>query len=279
MSEQKNEVAEKPKQQSFSVALSESLESARGALPQGFNSERYVQNAVALLNENTTLADFAKQYGTGQIIQGLRRGAFLGIDALNKEFYLIPYKNVLNFMVDYRGHVKLAKKYSIRPIKEIYAKIVREGDLFEESIVNGNPLINFKPKSFNNGKISGAFAVCQFTDGGMDYDTMSLEDLENTRKQSKASNSPAWLKFTAEMYKKTVLHRLCKHIEIEFEQPGQKQIFEEDCAIETDQQKIAHAEIKENENTEDFEIPQEEEIETVENPKMADDNMPDFMKW
>ena len=109
----KNEVAEKPKQ-SFSLALSESLNEVRGALPKELNTERFVQNAVALLNENTTLADFAKQYGTGQIKQGLMKGAFLGLDALNSEFYLIPYKNVLSFMVDYRGNVKLAKKYSIR---------------------------------------------------------------------------------------------------------------------------------------------------------------------
>ena len=278
---EKNEVAEKPKQ-SFSVALSESLNEVRGALPKELNTERFVQNAVALLNENTTLADFAKQYGTGQIKQGLMKGAFLGLDALNSEFYLIPYKNVLSFMVDYRGNVKLAKKYSIRPIKDIYAKVVRDGDLFEESIVNGNPLINFKPKAFNNAKIIGAFAVCLFADGGMMYDTMSIEDLENTRSASRAKDSPAWKKFTAEMYKKTVLHRLCKHIELEFDQPDQKKYFEEDSEIETDQQKIVQEEIKQNENSEEFEIPQEEEqeIETIENPVMAEEeiDLPEFMK-
>ena len=78
------------------------------------------------------------------------------------------------------------------------------------------------------------------------------------------------------------LHRLCKHIELEFDQPDQKKYFEEDAEIETDQQKIAQEEIKQNENSEEFEIPQEEEqeIETVENPVMADQeiDLPEFMK-
>ena len=71
-----------------------------------------------------------------------------------------------------------------------------------EVIVNGEQGINFKPKPFNDGKIIGAFAVVLYTDGGMAYDTMSLADLENTRKASKASNSPAWKNFTGEMYKR-----------------------------------------------------------------------------
>lgn len=244
-----NELAKKD---TFSTQLTTSLVEVKEALPQDFNISRFVQNAVALLNENTQLMDFAKKHGTGQIKQGLMKGAYLGLDAMNKECYLIPYGSQLNFMIDYRGNVKLAKKYSIRPIKDIYAKLVREGDDFEETIINGEPSVNFKPKAFNDGKIVGAFAVCLFADGGMVYDTMSLADLENTRKSSKASNSPAWKNFTGEMYKKTVLHRLCKHIELEFDNPRQNELFVEDVAIETDTQAIVEMEIEENANAEEF---------------------------
>ena len=157
-------------------------------------------------------------------------------------------------MIDYRGNVKLAKKYSIRPIKDIYAKIVREGDDFNERVMGGEPTIYFNPKPFNDGKIIGAFAVCQFKDGGMVYDTMSVKELENTRSASKAKNSPAWQKFTGEMYKKTVLHRLCKHIELEFDNPEQTTLFREDVEIETDTQKLVENEIEVNANTVEFEI-------------------------
>lgn len=243
-----NEVAKKSP--SFSVALTEKLDSVSDALPKDFNKARFVQNALALINDNKDL----QKYGAQQLMSGLLKGAYLGLDFYSKECYLVPYGNTLNYQTDYRGAKKLAKKYSIRPIKDIYAKIIREGDEFEEAIINGEPTINFRPKFLNDGKIIGAFAVCMYADGGIAYDVMSLKDLENTRKASKASNSPAWRNFTAEMYKKTVLHRLCKHIELDFENPTQRSMFTAGMEIETDPQKISEAEIEEHANTEDFDM-------------------------
>lgn len=246
-----NEVATK---ETFSGSLMTALTENAMALPKDFNTTRFVQNAVALLNENTMLSDFAKQYGTGQINQGLMKGAYLGLDAMNKEFYLIPYKNTLSFMVDYRGAEKLCRKYAQRPVKDIYAKLVREGDDFSELIVDGHPSINFKPKAFNNNPIIGAFAVCLFDDGGILYDTMSLDELENTRRSSKASNSPAWTKYTGEMYKKTVLHRLCKHIGLDFDNANQIEAFYEDSEINTDMKEQAQSDIENETSTEIFDV-------------------------
>lgn len=250
----KNEVAtqNEGKAMTFDMYLSQKLDSVRDALPKDFNKQRFVQNAMALIHDKPEL----KNYNQNEIVMGLLKGAYLGLDFYNKECYLIPYGEQLNYQTDYRGAKKLAKKYSIRPIKDIYAKLVREGDEFEEVIINGEQGINFKPKAFNDGKIVGAFAVCLYQDGGMIYDAMSLADLENTRKSSKASNSPAWKNFTGEMYKKTVLHRLCKHIELDFENPTQQTAFMAGMEVETDMEKIVEAEISENANTEDF-VPME----------------------
>lgn len=248
-----NEVANKTggavaEKKTFSMVLTDKLNSVSDALPKDFNKARFVQNALALLNDNKDL----QKYSQEQLMGGLLKGAYLGLDFFSKECYLIPYGNSLNYQTDYRGAVKLAKKYSIRPIKDIYAKLVREGDELDEYIMNGEQSLNFKPKPFNDGKIIGAFAVCLFADGGITYDTMSLADLENTRKSSKASNSPAWQKFTGEMYKKTVLHRLCKHIELDFENPTQLSTFTAGMEIETDTEKIVEMEVEENANTEEF---------------------------
>ena len=166
-------------------------------------------------------------------------------------------------MVDYRGAEKLCKKYSIRPIKEIFAKLVREGDLFEENIVDNEPSITFRPKPFSTAPIIGAFAVCNFSDGGMKYETMSLEELNKCRSKSKASNSMAWKDFPEQMYIKTVLHRLCKHIELDFDSAEQRQEFDDDVAIETDPQEIRNNEINQNANSVDFEF-EDAEVKPVE---------------
>ena len=204
-----NEVAVK-----FSTQLTDKLVSVESALPKDFNRERFVQNCLAVMNETPQLA----KINPSQTIQGLLKGAYLGLDFLNRECYLIPYGNSVQFQTDYKGEVKFAKKYSTRKIKDIYAKVVRQGDEFVEEINDGNPSIDFKPIPFNDGDIIGAFAIVLYQDGGMAYEVMSVKDINSVRQNySKASQSKAWKNSFDEMCKKTVLRRLCKHVDTNFE--------------------------------------------------------------
>ena len=244
-----NEVAQK--QPLFTDMLRNELITQSSALPRDFNTERFVQNSKALLNGNETLFKFAKQYGTGQIINGMMRGAFLGLDFMNSEAYLIPYKETLSFMPSYKGMIKLCNKYATRPISTIYAKVVKEGDEFSEEIVNGQPSITFRPKPFNDGKMVGCFAVCLYNDGGMVYEVMSKADVDMCRKSSKAQNSPAWQRFELEMAKKTVLRRLAKSISIDMDEKL-ADAMNAGLEIETDPQKIAERETAENGNSEEL---------------------------
>lgn len=210
----------------LSVVLSDelALPSISDALPKDFNKARFVQNAVALVTENENLSKVPQS----KLIPGLLKGAYLGLDFFNKECYLIPYGPELQFQIDYKGSVKLAKKYAVRPVEEIYARIVREGDEFSEEIKDNEPRINFKPKPFNNGKIVGAFAVCQYKDGGAKVEVMSIDQLDAAKRMSKAQTGTAWKFFPEEMYKKTVIRRLCKGIPIEFENSKQEMLMHDD---------------------------------------------------
>lgn len=244
------QVAKKTEKKSFSLALNEKLISVQSALPKDFNRERFVQNCLALLNDNPQLA----KYSQAQLIQGLLKGAYLGLDFFNKECYLIPYGNQLQYQTDYRGQMKLAKKYSIRPIKSITAELVRQGDEFNYYMEDGEPHVSFKPLPFNeDSPVIGAYALVLFTDGGVMVEMMSLKDLENTRQSSKAKNSPAWTNFTGEMYRKTVIHRLLKKIELEFETPEQRREFTADVALENEGDIFKQAEADTAEaNSEEF---------------------------
>ena len=238
------QIAEKP--QTFSEGLTTSLMEAKDGLPSGFNMTRFVQNAVALLNGNEVLSKFAKQYGTAQIKAGLMRGAFLGLDALNQECHLVPYGSTLNFSVDYRGDMKLIKKYSTRPVLDVYAKLVRQGDEFQLYIKEGRQTFDFKPLPFNDGAIIGAFAVILYKDGGLDIEEMSLKELEKVRSKSKMANGMAWKDFTGEMYKKTVIHRIKKKATLEFENPFQKDYWEEEMQIKTEKEAVDLPDISED---------------------------------
>ena len=67
---------------------------------------------------------------------------------------------------------------------------------------------------------------------------MSVKELEKVRSKSKMANGMAWKDFTGEMYKKTVLHRIKKKVTIEFENPAQKEYWDEDMAIHTGREKV-----------------------------------------
>ena len=229
--------------------LTDKLVSVEDALPKDFNRARFVQNSIALLNDDP---DKFKEFSPAAIMAGLVRGSILGLDFFSKECYLVPFGGKLEFMPSYTGQVKLAKKYSQRPLKEIYARLIRQGDEFEEVIVNGEPTINFKPKFLNDGDIIGAFAVAIYKDGGLQYEVMSLKELEQVRSCSKSKTSPAWSKFPGEMYKKTVIRRLCKHIDIEFENPSQMAEYNSDMAMEDDPVKLNEIEVEAEANTIDF---------------------------
>ena len=200
------------------------LPSVSDALPKDFNKARFVQNTVALVQDNKDLA----KYPQAKLVPGLLKGAYLGLDFFNKECYLIPYGDDLQFQIDYKGMQKLVKKYAVRPVDEIYARIVREGDEFSEEVKDNEPVINFKPKPFNDGKIIGAFAVCQYKDGGAKVETMSKEQLDAAKRMSKAQTGTAWKFFPEEMYKKTIIRRLCKGIPVELENSRQEALMQDE---------------------------------------------------
>lgn len=209
--------------------LNKLIVSKLDAMPKGFNQQRFLQNCMAVLQETKGIENCQPL----SVARTLLKGAFLGLDFFQKECYAIPYGNSLQFQTDYKGETKMAKKYSIRPIKDIYAKVVREGDEFQEEILGVQQVVNFKPISFNNNAIVGAFAVVLYQDGGMEYETMSTEQIESIRENfSKMKNGLMWTKTPEEAYKKTVLRRLTKKIEKDFSSIEQARTYEESSDME-----------------------------------------------
>jgi recombination protein RecT len=111
--------------------------------------------------------------------------------------------------------------------------VVKEGDQFDEIVMDGRQSLNFKPLAFNDNPIIGAFAVVLYDDGGMQYETMTKKDIDVVRTgYSKMSTGQSWTKSFSEMARKTVLRRLCKHIEIDFENKEQKIAYDESADVE-----------------------------------------------
>lgn len=258
--------------------LNSLLESKAAALPKDFNKTRFLQNSITVLQDTKGI----EKCNAISVARTMLKGAFLGLDFLNKECYAIPYGNSLQFQTDYKGEIKLAKKYSIEPIRDIYAKLVRKGDFFEEEIKEGKQYVNFKPIPFNNDSIIGAFAICFFADGSMKYDTMSKEEIDKTRDDySKMPKGTSWTKSYGEMCKKTVLRRLCKMISLDFDNIEQRQAWEDGADAEFEKKNSKPKNILDVE-THDAIIAEEAEFQIIDegtdDGKETDDDIPDVFK-
>ncbi len=239
------------KRPSFSDALTAELNEAKDSLPANFNVQRFVHNSIALLNGNETLVKFNKQYGSSQIKAGLIRAAYLGLDALNSECYLVPYGSTINFVTSYKGMIKMVKKYSQDGVKRVFADIIREGDEITATIADGKKGLAIKQNLLSKNPVIGCLAQVIYSDGDLDYEYMSLDDLQKVRNLSKAKNSLAWSTFTEEMYKKACIRRLLKRVTLDLDANIAKEL-DSGIDIETDQKILRDREVQENENSEDF---------------------------
>lgn len=205
------------------------LKTKKDALPKDFNETRFIQNCIVVLQDTKDI----EKADPASVARTLLKGAFLGLDFFNRECYAICYGGKVQFQTDYKGEKKLVKKYSINPIRDIYAKLIRDGDEFLEEVKDGLQVVNFRPKTLNDGDIIGTFAVCLFKDGSMLYEVMTKKEIEHIKTSfSKQSTGQAWTKSYGEMARKTVLRRLCKHIEVDFESAEQDKAFEDGSHVE-----------------------------------------------
>lgn len=151
--------------------------------------------------------------------------AQLGLNPANGELYILPYREkdgyVLNFEESYLGKKKKVKKFSSDNLLEAIAFVVREEDIYEPEVdlFKGDTLV-FNPKPFNDGRVIGAVCYLKFKDETRNRIVeMSLKELEQVKEASRdkmnGKLSPAWKKWESEMYKKAVLKRALKDIEIE----------------------------------------------------------------
>lgn len=275
----KNEVA--VGKTAFAEGFKAELTNVQQALPPDLNIEKFVLNCEHLLagKSGENIVNYAKKYGMTAVRRGMVQGAILGLDAMNKEYYLVPYGSELQFLQSYVGRRKLVMKHSIEPVENIFAEVIRQGDTFERWSEDGVWHYKHIQNGFD-GVVVGAFCVCKFANGSILLETMSLADLEKVRKQSKASNSPAWTNFKEEMYKKSVMNRLTKRISLDFDNPTQRDLYDEDGAINVER---PHNEGK-NIFMDDFETTETEaEDDIVEDTDVIDYSdinaeMPDFLK-
>lgn len=229
-------------QKNLSTYFTGALDSTAN-LPANVDKQRLALNFVSLIQDHPELRKFGADIMAPMVV----RCAKDNLDVLNNEVYIYEgYGGKLTYTPSYKGLRKMAIEKSVKPINQIYSKLIKDGDEFEEEFSNGQQHIHFKSKFGNNGPIVGVFAVCVFDDNTEVYEVMTKEEIDACK--AKSRNSGAWKDFYGEMAKKSCVRRLCKNITLDFTDKQQADTFMGVDEFIDDPKEQAEKDVAENAN-------------------------------
>lgn len=187
------------------------------ALPKHLTPDRFIRIACTAMLKTPKLMECTQT----SVFNALLSLSQLGLEPDGRRAHLIPYGNVCQLIVDYKGLVELAMRSG--NVANIHADVVCDNDefVYDRGQITKHA-INFREK---RGNVFAAYATVRFKDGTEKTEVMNKEEIEAIRKRSKAGNDGPWVTDWNEMAKKTVFRRLSKWITLS---PEYHEILEKD---------------------------------------------------
>jgi recombination protein RecT len=184
------------------------------ALPRHLNADRMCRIALTEFRKNPRLAECDPRSVFAAIIIASQIGLEPGVLG---QAYLIPYGRECQLIPGYQGLVELVRRSGL--VMRIEAHVVRAGERFTyktglQTILEHEPMLDG-----NLGALRLAYAVAEFKDGGYHTEVMAQDQIERIRDRSQAvinakkyNKQTAWDTDPEEMWRKTVLRRICKYL-------------------------------------------------------------------
>ena len=226
-------VAEKPKDLAHLLASPSVQNQIKAALPRHMTAERMARIATTELRKVPKLAQCDPMSFLGAVIQcaqlGLEPGNALG------HAYMLPFDKrgkvngkwqtvgtEVQLIIGYRGMIDLARRSG--QIISLTARTVHQADRFSYRY-GLDETIEHIPAEGERGPITHVYAVAKLKDGGVQFEVMSVADVNRVRDASQGyksalqyekTDSP-WMQHYDEMAKKTAIRRLFKYLPVSIE--------------------------------------------------------------
>lgn len=201
----------------FKHDLTRLEEAGELALPDTVPFKAFKNAAVVAITDNPSILNCKKE----SVFKAVRTLAGAGLVPDGREAAIVPFKGEAQAMPMVSGLVKIARNSG--KITSLWADVVYEGESLDIWIEDGERKWNHVQEDGSRinamergGKIIGAYAVAKLTDGTVEFQPMSLHEIEQRRKSSanQKGDKPTgiWEKWYGEMAKKTVIRNLCKRL-------------------------------------------------------------------
>jgi len=200
------------------------------ALPRHLTPERLIRITMTAWSRTPALQDCSPMSVLASVVQAAQLG--LEPDNVLGHAYLVPFYNnktkqkECQLITGYKGLLDLARRSG--QIQAIDSQVVYERDHFIYRLGLDPKLEHVPSEDDDRGKITHAWAVARFKDGGTQCEIMSRAQIDKIKASSKAADFGPWKTHYDEMARKTVLRRLCKFLPLSPE--IQRQVSSEELA-------------------------------------------------
>lgn len=205
--EQKEQTAAGAKPDMAQAMIARLQDQAALVLPKHITADRFGRVALSCLRKSPEIqAAIQTDQGRFSLLNCLMRCAEMGIEPDGRRAHLIPYKNEVTLIVDYKGIAELVMRSGL--VSSLHADKVCDADEFtvDRGEVKAHKVDYRKPR----GKAYAFYCLVRFKDGSEKAEIMTAEEVEAIRSRSRAGRSGPWVTDFDEMAKKTVFRRASK---------------------------------------------------------------------
>lgn len=202
---------------SFKQNLTAMIERDELALPSTVEPQAFRNAAIVAAQTNPAILNCSPE----SVFTSIRHLAGMGLVPDSREAALVPFKGKAQAMPMVYGIIKAVKQSG--QVKSLFADVVYEGETIETWIEDGERKFNHVMEDGSKinpmtrgGDVIGAYAVAKLKDGTVEFEPMSLHEIELRRKASPTQKGPKptgiWADWYGEMAKKTVIRAIAKRL-------------------------------------------------------------------
>lgn len=200
--------------------IEQNKNSMAAVLPKvGLTPEALTRTALSQIYKNPVLLDCDRT----SLLRAIVEAAALGLSFSLGRAYLVPFKNKVKgrngqpdryrmeaqLMPGYLGLADIARRTG--EISSITSQCVYDGDEFQYEFGLERDVLHHKPLTEPlDVKLTHAYAIVRFKDGGYQLVVMTKKQIDAIRKRSKSAESGPWVTDYGPMAKKTVIKQVLK---------------------------------------------------------------------
>jgi recombination protein RecT len=228
----------------FKRNLETVIERKELALPSNVSTDAFKNAAIVAVQDNPQILNCDQQ----SVFKSIRTLAAAGLVPDGREAALVPFNTRVDgqyvkkcqAMPMVFGLVKMARRSG--DVSDIRAHIVYQNEVDQgrfKYVVGDEEKLEHDPILFGDkGEPVGAYAIARLKDGSLIREFMDATEIDRIRRsgasqrfKGKVSDTPVgiWKDHAGEMWKKTVIRRLCKRLDLSAEDM-RRMMVEQDAA-------------------------------------------------